>query len=103
MKALRSSDPRIAPDRLKMTIVEFTTSTSSVGPIAMSSLGGVTSWSAPKLWMLLACAVPANPRRVSGDAGVVSGFAGLVDADADDRFIASPYTARPAESDFPRS
>src|SRR5580700_12101388 len=99
MKVLRSSDPRIVPDRLKATIVELTTSTMST-PTAMSSLG-VTSWSPPKLLMLLACAVPANPVRLSGVGGAVTDFAALADTEPDPGVTAAPDTTPLAAADLP--
>src|ERR1700730_11564209 len=102
MKVFRSSDPRIVPALLNTTIVELTTSTMST-PTAMSSLGGVTSWLRPKLLILLACAVPANPVRLSGGTGVVSGVAALAVFENAPGCADPPGTALAEASDFPRN
>ena len=73
MKELRSAAPSTAPDLLKTYTEEFTTSTMSAGPTAMSGSGGMNSWSVPKLWIALACPMPANPFRLSGAVGVIKG------------------------------
>ena len=94
MKLLRSAEPSGAPARLNTSTVEFTTSTRSVRPGAMSSLGGVTSWSTPKLWIVLACPVPAKLARSSGEIDAPTrGFTGPAGAS----------TTVPDGSELPRS
>src|ERR1022692_1947969 len=81
-------------------MVELTTSTTSVGPAATSSCGGVISWSFGKCWIAFACEMPANPANASGDVDVTGGALTTFEPEARD-VVASVCMAPPSPTPVP--